>query len=1152
MRVIPPPLRLTETVLLCAALLLFPLASGAQDSSPRFPGLKWRLIGPFRGGRVTAVAGVPGDPRTYYIGTPGGGIWKTSDGGRVWRPISDDVRVPSIGALAVAPSNSNVIFAGTGEQTRGKGMYRSSDAGATWSAAGLTDVPYIQAVVVDPHNPDIVVVGANALGFAVLWRPLPKSVATTNRGIFRTEDGGKTWKKVYGGDNNLGVFDMCADPDSPATIYASVYIPEPAGAKPATVGASLSDKSADAPTSEIIKSTDGGVSWAPLASKGLPDKGRGRLGISVAAGTAGKRLYAIVEQGFFRSDDGGANWYQSTKDPRILGSPYFSRIFTDPRNPDVLYVAQTSMYRSTDGGKTFEAFAGAPSGDDFHVAWIDPQDSSRIIFGVDQGAIISVDAGKTWSSWYNQPTGQFYHVSTDNQFPYRVYGAQQDSGTASVLSRSDYGEILLQDWYSVGGFEYAFLTPDPAHPNLIFSTGWYNSVVRFDSSTGQIATVFERGQKYRASSMPPLVFSPQDPSVLYLGMQMVLKTTDGGRSWQEISPDLTGYVPKPARNEDSAGRVSQSQRTLASSRSPQQAREFVHPQSTSLANSPQLVRAGLNWRDSYEPEPELSGFFGKAGEEEEEADMTPPPAITALAPSPVEAGVMWAGTSDRIVQLTRDGGKTWTKVTPPGLEEPESILYVEPGHRDAATAYLTVGGVRESTAPDVLRTHDYGRTWQKIVNGFPADEMERVVREDPQRKGLLYAGTDTSVFISWDDGDHWLPFSLNLPPTPITDLTVHSDDVIVSTFGRAIWILDDVSALRELSVDKNGLPFFAPDSAAAAKKANDSNAYLVAPESTVRVRWMNYQDTPFPPETPAGENPPDGAILDYYLKNAATSDLTLTIYDEQNNQIAQFSSAPKPVDLAPPNVPEYWFAAPAALPKDAGLNRFAWDLRYPAPATLPYGYYGELLNYTEYTLADHAVPGLTPRVQPRGPLVAPGKYKVELKYAGETYTEPLTVTADPRIHATQADLVAQRDVALGITRGMKSSYDAFLQAKAVREALAGAQKALTGADADKVKPAADALTKKLDAIDKGTRTAPGFGPVNRELARLIFSVESADIRPTDAVHAAVQQNCDSLDKDLAQWQQLNQQDVPAFNSLLAGTKAAALPVATATIAGCKL
>ncbi|HEX8797607.1 MAG TPA: hypothetical protein VF772_03295, partial [Terriglobales bacterium] len=513
------------------AIAVLPVSLSSQEpiESNLFSGMLWRSIGPFRAGRVTSVAGAS-DRHTYYFGTPGGGVWKTTDGGQVWQPIFDKERVPSIGALAVASSDSNIIYVGTGEQTRGNGVYRSTDAGVTWRNVGLQDVRFIQAIVVDPKNPDIAVVGGNSLGVGLMWRPLPTTAKTANRGIFRTVDGGKNWTKVFSSEDSIGVVDLCSDPGDPRTLYAVFYRP-----------ASGSGDSAIEATSDIVKSGDGGSTWALLASTGLPEKARGRLGIAVAPGTGGRRLYAILEQGFFRSDDGGSTWQQSTKDPRVLGSEYFSRVFVDTQSPDVLYVSQTSMYRSTDGGKTFEAFTGAPSGDDFHVAWIDPRDSARMIFGVDQGAIVSVDAGKTWSSWYNQPTGQFYHVSTDYAFPYRVYAAQQDSGTAAVLSRSDYGEILLQDWYSMGGFEYAFITPDPAHPEWVYSGGWYGSVVRYDKSTGQIAVVFERGRKYRASQMPPLVFSPQDASTLYLGMQFVLKTTDGGRCWLEISPDLTGY-----------------------------------------------------------------------------------------------------------------------------------------------------------------------------------------------------------------------------------------------------------------------------------------------------------------------------------------------------------------------------------------------------------------------------------------------------------------------------------------------------------------------------------------------------------------------------------------------------------------------------------
>ncbi len=441
---------------------------------------------------------------------------------------------------------------------------------------------------------------------------------------------------------------------------------------------------------------------------------------------------------------------------------------------------------------------------------------------------------------------------------------------------------------------------------------------------------------------------------------------------------------------------------------------------------------------------------------------------------------------------------------------------------------------RESTPPNVLRTHDYGKTWQKIVTGFPQDEMVRVVRADPKRKGLLYAGTDTTVYVSWDDGDHWQPLTLNLPPSPITDLKVHDNDLVVSTFGRSLWILDDVTPLREVN----------PEIASA-------DVHLFTPETAIRVRWDNYEDTPYPSETPAGQNPPDGAILNYFLKNAATTPLTLTIYDDKGAEITRYTSDPKAVQLPPANVPEYWFAPPAALTKAAGVNRFAWDLRYPTPKTLPYGYYGELLEYTEYTLADHAVPGLTPREQPRGPLVVPGKYTVELTYAGKTYKQPLTIAPDPRIHASQADLVEQRDVALMASRGMKSSFDTFHQLDTLRKALDQSQKALSGAEADKTKSAADALRKKLDSVEKGTKTAPGIGPVNRELARLIFSVESADMRPADTVKAAVQQNCDALTNNLSQWQQVNQKDIAAFNQLLSGTKASALPMATINLGGCK-
>ena len=1042
-------------VMVLLAIFLPPVSKGQEPDTGRLPGLQWRLIGPFRAGRVTAVAGVPGDPSIYYFGTPGGGAWKTSDAGQVWKPIFDKERVASVGALAVAPSDPHVVYLGTGEQTRGHGLYRSSDGGATWKSAGLEDLLFIQAIVVDPHDPNVVIVGGNSLGFGILWRPLPSWADTANRGIFKTTDGGKNWQKVFGDHNSSGVVDMCSDLADPRKVYAVMYHP-----------ASGSGESQTEATSEIVKSGDEGSTWAPLQSNGLPEKARKRMGVAVVPGTGGRRLYAILDQGFFRSDDGGANWQQSTKDPRITGNEYFSRVFADPNHPDVVYVSQTSMYRSVDGGKTFEAFAGAPSGDDFHVVWIDPRDSQRMMFGVDQGAIVSVDGGNTWSSWYNQPTGQFYHVATDNSFPYRAYGAQQDSGTAGVASRSDYGEILAQDWYTTGGFEYAFIKPDPVHPNLVYSGGWYGSVVRLDKATGQVATVFEHGKKYRVSQMPPLVFSPQTPSVLYLGTQFVLKTSDGGMTWHEISPDLTGYVEKD------------------------------------------------------EPE-------GK-----EDLDKPHPPGITSLAPSPVKNGEIWAGTSNRVVYIKRDVGTTWKNVSPTGLAERTEILYVEASPHDPATAYLTVGGTRESTPPYVALTHDYGNTWKKIITGFPADEMVRVVREDPKRKGLLYAGTDTGVFISWDDGERWQSLSLNLPATPVTDLEVHGNDLVISTFGRGLWILDNISPLRDL------------------KSGSTADVQLLPPATGMLVRWDNYQDTPYPIETPAGQNPPDGAMIDYFLKTATNDDLTLTIYDEKGGKIAGFSSKTKADDLPPANAPEYWFASPTAVSKLPGLNRFVWELRYPPPAALPYGYYGGLLEYTEYTLADHTIPGLTPRVMLRGPRIVLGKYSVELRSGGQTLRQALTVDIDPRVKASSQDLVQQRDLGLKIVRGMQSSYDSYRQAAALQTALAEHKEILQDGDA-KAKDTIEDINKRIEALEKGTKTAPGFGPVNRDLGRLLFSVESADMRPGQTVQEAVQQLCDVLSGDLMTWQKLNDQDIALLNAKAGKGNAAPLPRIAVTMHGCK-
>jgi len=896
------------------------------------------------------------------------------------------------------------------------------DEGATWTHVGLDDTRFIQAVIVDPHDPNTLIVGANSIGVYVFSRPAPQKTFTTPRGVFKSTDGGKTWTQTLKNDATAGVFDLTVDPDDPHVLYASMYVPA-SGPSPSVVGSDGKDA-----TSLIYKSTDEGSTWAPLAEKGLPESGRDRLGITVAGGTHGQRLYAVMDQGFYRSDDAGATWTQSTKDPRIVGNTYFSRIFVDTRNPDILYVAQTSLYRSTDGGHTFEAYVGAPSGDDFHVLWIDPKNPSRLLLGVDQGAILSVDAGATWSSWYNQPTGQYYHVTTDHAFPYRTYAAQQDSGTQSVPSRSDLGEITPGDVFSAGGFEYCFIAPDPLHPDRIYSGGWYGTVVRFDRRSGQTATVFEKGDKYRVAQMPPLYFSPHDPHTLYFGTQYVLKTTDEGKTWQTISPDLT---------------------------------EWNH-----------------------------------VDESEHNPDKPRPPGIESLASSTVDAGVMWASTTNRLVQLTRDGSQHWQNVTPPGIAAPAQILYVEPSHHDAATAYLTLGSSRESVPPQILRTHDYGRTWQSIINGIPANEGVRVVREDTERKGLLFAGTESTVYASFDDGDHWQPLTLNLPATPITDMEVHGVDLVISTYGRSLWILDDISPMRQLT----------PGLTAEA-------LHLFKPATALRVRWDTNQDTPLPIETPTGQNPPDGIGIDYYTKAPLPADASITIRDAQGNIIRTYTSASTEPDLPLPNVPEYWFATPTTLNSRPGLHRLVWDLRYPSPMVLPASYFGPILQYTEYTLADHAIPHETPRQQPQGPLVVPGDYTVELTVGGKTLQQKVTVELDPRVHASPADLDAQLKLAQRILSGVQLSYHEYQSLKVLTHALEE-KKQFSSVNTEEIE-------KQIKAVSTGTKTAPGLGSVNRDLTRLLNSVESGDQRPTEPQLQAVNEECDALAKVMMLWNTLN-------------------------------
>ncbi len=958
---------------ICLALALIPSVAFGQVDPAYFSDMRWRLIGPYRAGNVYSVSGIPSDPNTYYIGTPEAGVWKTTDGGTVWKPIFDDQHVPSVGAVAVSGSNPKIVYVGTGDPTGwsftpGKGVYKSTDAGATWRTLGLEQTKYITSLIVDPHDANIVLVGA--LGSREFFGD-----TSSARGVYRSIDGGKTWKRVLFVDPYTGVGGMTADATNPAIIYAALQRTKGDSAHPLGV--------------TIYKSIDKGATWHPVAGRGLPKNAR----FEVAAN--GRRVYAERSgngrdaSGLYRSDDGGTTWTIATKQLLSAGG---GPIYVDPKNPDVLYLMGTAMYRSTDGGHRVDALKGSPGGDDPRDLWIDPSNPRRMLLGVDQGPTITVDGGETWTPWYNLPNGQFYHVSTDDHFPYRVCGAQQDSGTACVLSRSDFGAIRDNDWYPIGGFEDTYIVTDPLDERWVYSQGWYRVLRRYDRQTGQVAVVYSPSAEDRFSYAPPLAFSPQDPHTLYMGAQYVLASSDNARTWRHLGPELTSK------------------------------------------------------------------------------------SIETLAPSPVQSGVIWVGASNGIIQVTRDGGATWTNATPPDM--PKSPLgpiveVIDASHKDAGTAYAAVTGFPD-LRPYIYRTTDFGGHWDLVANGLPPDEPVTSVREDPVDPNLLYAATLTGAWVSFDRGDHWQSLQLNLPTTDVTDLTIHGNDLAISTYGRALWILDDLTPLRQV------------------RPAMAASAYLFQPELAYRMRWDNIEDTPLPPEVPAGDNPPEGAIIDYYLKTPAAGPVTLSVYNSQGQLVRQMSSTAPPADTVRPNIAAYWLAPETALATSAGMHRVAWDLRYPPPDVINYSYFGDLLDYREYTLNVHAVKGTTPRVQPTGPLVVPGTYRIELAVGGQTYTQSLVVENDPRVQVTQAGLEAQLKLQLRMMAGMKVSYAEFAKLQALRA---------TTKDST--------LAAKLRAVADS-----GFGPANRDLTRHLEDMESGDIDPTPSDIAVVDADCRAIDSAL--------------------------------------
>ncbi|MGH7732192.1 MAG: WD40/YVTN/BNR-like repeat-containing protein, partial [Gemmatimonadales bacterium] len=1000
--------RATGRLVMFLAGLLVAAPLIAQQPGPQlFSAMRWRLIGPFRGGRTVGVAGVPSRPGVFYMSANNGGVWKTDDYGRTWDPIFDGQATGSIGALAVAPSDPDVIYIGTGEGLQrpdlavGDGVYKSTDAGRTWRNVGLDGVQQIASIVIDPADPNRVFVAA--LGHP--YGPNPE------RGVYRSLDGGVTWSKVLYRDDDTGASDLAFDPTDPATVYAVLWA--------ARQGPWEYDNGYSGPGSGLFKSIDGGTTWHQIGA-GLPTpaQGLGRIGIGIAPSDR-TRMYALVEAprgGLFRSDDAGEHWVKVDSEERVYGrGSDFADVVVDPRDPNTVFVANTSMYRSVDAGVHFTAVKGAPGGDDYHTIWIDPAHPDVMLLGVDQGATITVNGGRTWSSWYNQPTAQLYHVAADNRFPYWVYGGQQESGSAGVASRSDYGEITFREWHPVGLEEYGYAAPDPLHPGIIFG----GKVTRYDERTGQVQEVGPvpvRDGSHRFDRTAPLVFSQADPHLLFFGLEVMWKTADGGRHWTQISPDLTRADP-------------------------------------GVPPSLGIYRSKV--KDVHRGE------------------------IYAIAPSPRDVRVLWAGTDDGYIQVTSDGGLHWRNVTPSAMTGWSKVTQLDASHFDVQSAYASVSRFRvDDLHPYIYRTHDGGRTWTAIVNGIPDDEPVDVVRADPEVRGLLYAGTERSVYVSFDDGDHWQPLTLNLPTTSVRDLVVHQNDLAIATHGRGFWILDDVTPLRQ------------------AMSARNSAAFLYRPAPAWRWRWDRNTDTPLPPEEPAGQNPPDGAIIDYYIGGSVSGPVTLEIRNSVGQLVRRYSSAdiPDPVDTVALNVPTHWLRPFQPLSAAPGMHRFVWDLHYPPPAALGAGY--------PIAAIDHD----TPRM-PRGPVVLPGRFTVHLSVDGKSYTAPLVVRMDPRITATGSDLASQFGLAMSLYAAMDRTHDVLAQLRSVRMQVKEVGAHATGA-------ASDTLAAVDTALGTLRAGADGLEPTIGEIGAVYGIIEGADAAPTSQAALAARR----LDRQAARLQ----------------------------------
>jgi len=1038
-------------------------AADEADSLGPWKGLQYRLVGPFRGGRVVAASGVVGQEDVYYFGAVAGGVWKTTDGGLSWKPVFDKVKdaSPSIGALAVSESDPNVIYVGTGEAcirgniVGGNGVYKSIDAGVTWKPVGLTDTHAIGRLIINPKNPDVAFVAA-------LGHPFGEN---EERGIFRTRDGGKTWEKVLYKDRKTGGIDITFDPSNANILYAALW------------QAKRTPWSMDSggPGSGLYKSIDGGTTWKEIKAHGLPEGVIGRIGVTVS-GANPNRVYAVVEAdkgGIYRSDDSGETWRLMTDDHRFRQRAwYYSHIFADPKAAETVYILNTAVYRSTDGGKTFNRIR-APHGDN-HALWIDPTNPKRMINGNDGGATISTNGGESWSTVYNQPTAQFYHVTSDNRFPYYIYGAQQDNSTVAIASAGLDGSIDRSDWYPVGGGESGYIAPDPNDPNIVYAGSYGGEITRYDHRTHQEQAVnpwpinpigwAAADVRHRFQWTEPIVFSPHDPKTLYFGGEVLWKTTDNGTSWTAISPDLT-------RNDKSR----------------------------------QAASGGPITKDN-------------TGVEVYDT-------IFSVVESPVQKDLIWIGTDDGLVQLTRDGGKNWENVTPKAMPEWGTVSMIEASPRDAGTAYLAVERHKmDDFAPYIFKTTDFGKTWTKLVAGIPANNYAHAVRIDPKRPGLLFAGTEQSVYVSFDDGAKWQPLQINLPVSPVNDLVVKNNDLVVATHGRSFWVLDDITPLRQYN---ESIP--------------QQQAYLFNPSA---ANHTVFGGSPFGRGSAVGSNPPGGAVIYYWLKeslkkpekkeSAAGGDvgksdgdkneppkITLEILDASGKTIRKFPHK----EEADGNDEEDFFSrggGGANLPADAGLNRFVWDLRYEGATKVPKApLWG---GSTE------------------GPVALPGSYQVRLTVLDKIYTAPLEIVADPRLSVTQADLSKQFELLLKIRDQLSTTNDTILQIRDLREQINTVNKHV-GSDAQNksIADAGKALNKKMTDVEEvlvQTKAKSGQDvlnyPVrlNNHFAALGGVVGSAETAPTQQSYEVYDLLSKQLDEQLAKWKEIVSTDVPAYNSLV--------------------